>query len=139
MFYTTFCMFYTHHYLYSTQYCVFYTYVYSTKHYAVRHTVTYVLHNIMHLMHNVLNVLHKILYVLHTINYVLHNIMHVLHTCLYVVHNIMYSAQYYEFFKIPVFLHFYQLFKNKIAPLSQNTIMNNGDRAVRRMSKHKMF
>jgi len=73
----------------------------------------------------------------HTITYVLHNMMHFIHTILYVIRNIIYSARYYVLFQIPVLLHFYQLFKNKIAP--PITITNNGDRALRRKRKHKMI
>jgi quinol-cytochrome oxidoreductase complex cytochrome b subunit len=41
------------------------------------------------------------------------------------------------FFQIPVFLHFYLLLKNKIAP--PHTTTNNGDRAVRRIREHKVI
>ena len=63
--------------------------------------------------------------------------MHALHTILYVIRNVIYSAQYYMFLQIPIFVNFYLLFKNKIAP--QITITNNGDRALRRIRKHKMI
>ena len=41
------------------------------------------------------------------------------------------------FFQIPVFLNFYLLFKNKIAPTI--ILTKNSDRALRRIRKHKMI